>query len=255
MEWLQDIFLAHPLATLLQAALTIWMLIDSARRADADSYWFWVILFVPVVGAWIYFFVVFVPALKPGRLAVWLRGRPSLEEMRYRAESLPTLVNHLALAQRLMEEGGHAEALPHLEAALKLEPEHGLVLYTLARCRLEQGHPEAATPLLEGLLARDPRWSNYAGWRLLAKARAAAGDAEGAAQACRELARLAATLESNCFLAEYLLAAGQTVEARAVLERALRDHEFSGTGRYRNARWAREARRLLKQIEAGPTHG
>src|SRR5262245_49063847 len=109
MEWLQDLLYEHPLATLLQVAFTVWMLIDSRRRAEVDPYWFWIILFVPVLGPWAYFFVVFVPALKPGRLAVWFRGRPSLEELRYRAESLPSLVNRVALAQRLMEEGGHAE--------------------------------------------------------------------------------------------------------------------------------------------------
>jgi hypothetical protein len=256
MEQLRELIYSHPLASLLQAALTIWMLIDASRRQEAEPFWFWVILFVPLIGTWVYFFVVFVPALKPGRLAAWFQGRPSLDEMRYRTENSPTLVNHVALAQRLMEQGDHAEALPHLLAAQKLEPEHGLVLYTLARCHLEQGHPELAAPVLEGLLAREPRWSNYAGWRLLARARAEAGDAAGAAQACRELARLAATLESTCFLAEYLLAAGQTVEARSVLERALRDYSFApGPVRRRNSRWAREARRLLKQAEAVPPPG
>jgi hypothetical protein len=252
MAWLQVLIIDHPLVSLLQLALMVWMLIDSRRRAEVDPYWFWIILFVPVLGAWAYFFVVFVPSLKPGRLAAWFRGRPSLDELRYRAEHMPSLVNRVALAQRLMEEGDPAEALPHLQAALKQEPEHGLLLYTLARCHLQQGHPELATPILEGLTAREPRWSNYAGWRLLAEARAAAGDAAGAAQSCRELARLAATLEYHCLLAEYLLEAGQTVEARAVLEQALRDHDYSSASRSRNARWAREARRLLKQAETEP---
>jgi hypothetical protein len=256
MQLIQEFLYDYPLLALLQAALTVWMLIDSYRREEAEPYWFWVILFVPVVGTWVYFFVVLVPSLKPGRMLAWFQGRPSLAEMRYRAETLPTLVNHLALAQRLMEEGGHGEALPHLLAAQKLEPDHCLVLYTLARCHVEQGHPELGVPVLEGLVAREPRWANYSGWRLLAKARSAAGDAAGAALACRELARLTGAMQDTCLLAEYLLAAGQTVEARVVLDRALRDHDFAPRSvQWRNARWAREARRLLRQAETADKPG
>jgi predicted Zn-dependent protease len=193
-----------------------------------------------------------VPTLPNSRLGDWLRGRPPLEEMRYRAETQPTLINHLVLAQRLMEQHGHDEALPHLLAAHKMEPEHGLVLYTLARCHLEQGHPEQAVPVLEGLVAREPRWANYSAWRLLAKARSEAGDAAGAADACRQLTRLAPTMERTCLLAEHLLAAGQATEAREVLSRALRDHDFAPrSARGRDARWARQARRLLKQADNG----
>jgi ribosomal protein S21 len=51
-------------------------------------------------------------------------------------------------------------------------------------------------------------------------------------------------------LGEYLLAAGEVTEARAVLDRALRDYDFApAPSRRRNARWARQARRLLKQAE------
>jgi hypothetical protein len=182
MEPLLQFIADYPLLTALQVALTVWMLVDAYRRADVEPYWFWVVLLVPVVGAWAYFFIVFVPSMPTLRLPDWLRGRPSLEELRYRAESQPTLVNHLVLGQRLMERDEHEEALPHLLAAQKMEPEHGLVLYTLARCHAEQGRPQEAVPVLEGLVARDPRWANYSAWRLLARVRAEAGDAPGAAQ-------------------------------------------------------------------------
>jgi hypothetical protein len=253
MELIYDVIYSHPILSLIQAGFMVWMLLDARRRAEAEPFWFWVILFVPFLGAWVYFFVMVVPDLKLGRLAAWFQPRASLDEMRYRTETTPTLVNHVALAQRLMEQGGHDEALPHLEAARKLEPEHGLVLYTLARCHVEQGHPQLATPILEGLLKRDPRWSNYAGWRLLARARAESDDAEGAVQACRDLVRLAATMEYTCLLGEYLLAAGQTIEAQTLLENTLRDHDFApGIIRRRNRRWAREARRLLREADTKP---
>ena len=39
---------------LLQAALTIWMLVDAHRRG-VEFFWFWVILFFQPFGAWVYF--------------------------------------------------------------------------------------------------------------------------------------------------------------------------------------------------------
>jgi hypothetical protein len=66
-----------------------------------------------------------------------------------------------------------------------------------------------------------------------------------AVAAGRELARLAPTLRRQCLLAEELLEVGNAAEARELLERSLRDHEYApGPTRRRNSRWASEARRL-----------
>jgi hypothetical protein len=259
MALLHELFAAHPILSALQTAFMIWMLIDAYRRR-AEAFWFWIILLVPALGAWVYFFAVKLHDFRRPGAGLSLGGlfqrRPSLEELRYHAEQTPTLVNHLNLAQRLMEQGSHAEAVPHLQAALKMEPDHPPCLYCLALCHKEMGNLDAAGPLLESLLARDPRWSNYAGWRLLVAVRGLRGD-PGALEACRELARLAPTLENACLLAEHLLVAGQRDEARKCLERALRDHDFApGYVRRRNRHWAAEARRLRKRAEVeAAAHG
>ncbi len=77
------------------------------------------------------------------------------------------------------------------------------------------------------------------------------GDRAGALVSCRELARLAPTLQNRCLLADHLLEQGQKIEARALLEQSLRDHDFApGHVRRRDSRWAVEARRLLKETES-----
>jgi hypothetical protein len=237
-----------PYLTLAQTALTIWMLVDAYRR-QADTFWFWVILLLQPVGAWVYFF-----AVKSGDFG-GLKGltlfqrRVSLDELRYRATQTPTLVNHLTLAERLMERGVHGEALPHLQSALSLEPDHCQVLYCLAKCHAEQGHPEQAQPFLEKILSHDRRWSNYAAWHLLATVREQTGDGEGALKTCRELVRLAPTLQHRCLLAERLLEEGLTEEARTLLQQALDDHRFAPSAiRKRNRHWASVARRLQKRL-------
>ena len=51
------------------------------------------------------------------------------------------------------------------------------------------------------------------------------------------------------WLAERLLAEGETDEARQLLERSLEEHQYApGFVRRRNRRWASHARRLQKQL-------
>jgi hypothetical protein len=238
----------YNLLYLAQLGFMIWMLVDAYRR-QADSYWFWIILFVPGLGAWAYFFVVKVGDFPGLRDLSFLQRRPRLEELRYRAEQTPTLTNHLALAERLVELRDHEEAVPHLEAVLAQEPELSPARYLLAVCLAETGHPDQALPLLEKLIARDRTWSNYAAWHLLIRLQGESGDAERALTSCRELARLAPTLQHQCLLAERLLDGGHADEARKLLERSLEEHQYApGFVRRRNRRWASQARRLHKQL-------
>jgi hypothetical protein len=236
---------------LLQAAFTVWMLVDAFRRGE--GYWPWVILFVPVLGPWGYFFAVLLPRWTGGR--GWalpaFRRRPPLDELRYRTEQSPTLANHLDLAERLIERGEHAGAVPHLDEVLAREPDHCRALFLLAKCHAAQGQLDKALPSVEKIISRERYWSNYAAWYALVEWRGEAGDARGAADACRELARLSPTLRHQCLLAERLRDAGQPDEARRVLDVALRDHQYApGNIRWRNWRWASQARRLLRQIDA-----
>src|SRR4051794_34879214 len=102
MEMVQELFVRYPFLSAVQTAFMVWMLVDAYRR-HAESFWFWIILIVPVLGAWVYFFVVKVHDFRRGSQAgLGLSGlfqrRPSLDELRYRAEHMPTLVNRVSLA-------------------------------------------------------------------------------------------------------------------------------------------------------------
>ncbi len=231
-----------------QAAFTIWMLVDAYRRS-ADSYWFWVILLLPPLGPWVYFFAVKCHDFSGFRLGSLCSPRPSLDELRYRAEQTPTLASRLELAQGLMERGRHGEAIPPLEEACKQEPEHCQVLYSLAVCHAEQGHPDLALPLLEQIIRRDRSWHDYAAWRQRIATRGQSGDSAGALADARELARLAHTLQHQCLLVERLLAEDRADEARDVLEEALESYRYSpGPIRRHNRRWANQARGILRKL-------
>jgi hypothetical protein len=240
--------------SLLQLGFMVWMLVDCQRRR-VEQTWFWIILWVPVLGAWVYFFNFKARELRGvGALHLWpFHSRPSLKELRYRAEQSPTLANHVNLADRLIEQGSYAEAIPHLEAALKREPDYCQALYGLALCHAKLQEPAKALPLLEKVLARDRRWSNYQAWYLLRDVRLAAGNAEGALTTCQELFQLAPTLQHRCLLAEQLLQLKRTAEAGEILQKGLDEYAFAHwASRRRNRPWASEARRLQKQIRQLP---
>jgi hypothetical protein len=243
-----DLISSHPLVGGLQVALTIWMLIDAQRRG-ADYFWFWIILLFFPIGPWLYFFAVKIGDFRGTGGWPAFQRRPSVDELHYRAEKVPTLANHLTLAQRLIEQHDIEQALPHLQAALAMEPDHCQVLFGLAQCADEQGQPQAAIPYLERIVERDRRWSDYAAMRSLIRARTQAGNDAGALEAARELVRLSPTLEHQCLLAEQLIAKGLTDEAWQSLEQSLESHRYApGPSRRRNRPWARQARRLQKQI-------
>src|SRR5262245_29593023 len=140
-----------------ERAFAIWMLVDAYRRG-VDYFWYFIIFFVPFIGPLAYFFAIKINdfrAVRTGNVGAPVQGlfayltRPSLDELRFRAQQSPTFANNLALAERLMEKHDFSGAMPHLEAALERETEHGQVLYDLARCKVELGAPAEAVPLCQ----------------------------------------------------------------------------------------------------------
>jgi hypothetical protein len=237
----------------IQLAVIVWMLVDAYQR-HVEPFWYWIIFLFQPIGAWVYFFTSKFRTLRLGRMrpAVPSERKLALDELRYRVERTPTVANRLALAQRLMEKELHAEAIPYLEAVLVIEPDYCGALHALAECRLATGAAEQAVAPLEKLLQRDYRWSNYRAWRTLIDVQLARSRPVDALAACRELEKRLPTLENKCLLAEHLLDNRIASEAVRVLDQALQDNHYAAwSARWRNRRWAREARRLLIEAEKG----
>ncbi|MCS7046852.1 MAG: tetratricopeptide repeat protein [Gemmataceae bacterium] len=235
----------------LHVVLAIWMLYDAYRRG-VEPYWFWIIVLVPIIGPLAYALIVALPSKRLFRRGLdkplWQR-KLSLDELRYRVERMPTVINRVALAERLMDIGAHAEAIPHLEAALTLDETYCQALYDLAVCHLACRQAAQALAVLDRLMKRDDRWADYRAWHTLIEAQDALGQTEAALQTCRNLERRVPTWENKCRLAERLIDDGRHGEATQLLEQALEDHRFAPLKiRLRHWRWARRAQRLLREI-------
>jgi hypothetical protein len=187
--------------------------------------------------------------LGAGGNAGWFQRKVSLEELRYRADQTPTLAHNLALGQALIAKGAYAEAIPILETAHKVEPEHGSVLFALAKCHAGVNQVDHAAAFLERIIKRDPRWSDYDAWRLLIEIHQDAGHHDVAVEKARELVKFAPSLRHKCILGEILIDDGNKGEARALLEQAVADHAFTPAPLRRpNRDWAKRAGKLLKRI-------
>jgi hypothetical protein len=237
--------------SLLQLAFTVWMIIDAHRRG-VEMYWYFVIFFFQPIGAWVYFFAVKFRTMRwPGKRQTRFGQRNlSLDQLRYSVARAPTVANRLALAERLIETGAHADAIPLLEAVLAIEPDYAVALHALAECRLATDDPEQARASLEKLIRRDPCWSNYRAWRTLLEVHRARGQPADELATCREFAKRLPTLENKYRLAEQLLANGRASEAVQLLDDVLEEQQFAPwSARWHNWRWTRMAQRLLWEAE------
>jgi hypothetical protein len=235
----------------LQQLFLIWMLVDAIRRR-AEYQWF-IVLFLPF-GAWVYFFMVkakdpevraFFASLKPSRA-------PDLAELRGRFEQTPCAANRLALAQGLYEAGRFEEGAAEFGALLERDPLDREALFGRACCRIELKDWVGAASDLENLVRADPGFQDYEPWLYLAKAHWRAGNREEALARLAGLCRRSSRIDHALVYAQYLHEEGRSVEARALLEKALEDFDLApGFIRQRDQAASKRARRLLRSLPSG----
>jgi len=246
MPFLHQLLFDYPILSALQTLFSVGVLIEE-YRSGVEPWWFYFMLFVPIIGAWAYFFVVFLPHFN-FKAPFWERKTP-VEELRFRAQNSPTFANDLALGHRLVELGRYDEALAPLQAARKREPNHAPVCFHLAKCLYELHKSSEALPFVQAILDKEPRWEDYAAWRLLIKIQQDLDLDDATLETARQLVKLSPRMEHKYLLAEQLARLDQDGEARLVLENALQEQQFVSAPVQRvNRKWTKEARRLLSEL-------
>jgi hypothetical protein len=233
-----------------QAAFTIWMLVDAVRRRPL-LYWY-VILFLPF-GPLVYFFAFKIRDYDLGWLkrAVRTERAPSIEELRAELRRSPSFANRMRLANALHDAGQYADAARSFEIVLESRGDEPDALYGLACCRMELGEPEAAIEPLSKLIARNRAYRDYAACLELAEAFSKCGRDDDAIDLLEGLVRQSPRPRHSVALADCLVAASRIEEAQQVLRDALADHEGSPPAiKKRDREAAREATALLQAISS-----
>jgi len=236
---------------LLWVAFKTWMFVDAVRRG-ADQRWYWIILLMPG-GAFYYAYAIKLQdpqvEMAKQRLLDHLQQPPPVEELQRRYDETPSAENRIRLAQGLYDAGRYVEAHGHFEAVLDRRPDDKDALFGFGLCCLEVGEPEDAVTALEQLVERQPSYREFAAYRELARALWDSGEEGACLEALVELERLAPRLPHQVLRAQYLRRAGQPIEARDLLRRAIGEEKAQPSHIRRMHRgWMRRAKRMLGEL-------
>lgn len=121
---------------------------------------------------------------------VILRQQEIVIEPKPQAASSHVVIALLSDAETSYQQGNFDDSVATIERALRIEPRNALLLYKLARIRLQQGQPELAENLAKksALLAEGNAQLKKKNWLLIAEAREQNNNPEGA-DAARKKAR------------------------------------------------------------------
>jgi hypothetical protein len=193
--------------SLILLALTVWALIDAARRR-VEVHWFFLVVLGFPIGGLIYF--------------AW--AKLGLGDARRKA---------LDRADRLEEQGQYAEAERIYRDQLSAAPNEPRALHGAARCYLELKQIERALEHFDGLMRVDPRYRDYSAALEYAEALTQAGRASDACDMLRGLALEAPRGNHRLALAHYLIQNNQQLEARGVLDELLASPDVTWHARAR----------------------
>jgi hypothetical protein len=231
----------------LQSAFSLWMLVDAARRGA--GYIWYAIIMMPF-GEVAYFLAVKVHDPEFAALRLAFRPRPpSLDQLRFEAEHTPSFENRAILARALQDDGEHVEAVALFRELLSAEPEDKGALYGLGCALCDAGQTAQAIDALKSLAALDFAYADYAAGTMLAELYWKQERREESLAMWESVAGASRSLAHQTELARALAEQGRAPEARALLERGLR--EYAHSPRYiqkSQRRQARTARRVLDTL-------
>lgn len=231
-------------------------------RSRADQRWFYIVMFVPVLGPAIYFFSEVLPKLRSGKFPLQI---PMLEHFNLRAlekqfRFSDTIENRVMLAEAYLEKGRNAEALDLYRGVLSGPFKNNLYLifgYAKA-CYCNQAFDETLAVLQGG---EDLDSSEKRRQRLLLKAMTLErlGKPEDAEAAYQEACKGFDGEEARCRYGLFLEKMGRSVDAKGQFDKII---EYAGISerfyRRREKAWIGLAKRELKAMrekkEAGSTY-
>jgi len=172
-----------PIIAVAHVLVALFFAVHSVRTRQ-NMYWLIILFSFPFLGSVVYFFSVYLPSTRleqQARKAIssaakMLDPERELREASDAFDETPTVNNRLRLADAQFERGLFSEAISNyrgcLEGPFASDP---LLRVKVARCLVENGHPEQALDTLEQLREESGNAENETFSLLLAQAYAATG--------------------------------------------------------------------------------
>jgi hypothetical protein len=232
-----------PLMSLFQ----LWMLIDAVRRRE----WLWAffIFFFFGFAAVFYFFAVYraAPSATRGFELPGAVDRRRIKQLQAQIHHLDKAHHHYQLGDIYFHQGKLAKAETCYRAALERDAQDIDTRAHLGQCLLRQHKPAEARPLLEGVVAENPRHEYGYSMMALAETLTALGETDAALKLWRQVTGSNTYPRAKVQLAELYLTRNQPDLARAELDEVIADDVHAPAfQRKRDRFWVRRARKLLR---------
>jgi hypothetical protein len=245
-----EYWLANPLL-LLMWLFQMWMLIDAVRRRE----WIWVffILVGFVISAFFYYFAVYrnAPSATQGFQLPGAHDRRQIKDLQAKIHHLDKPHHHSQLGDIYFQQGKLPQAENCYRAALERDPQDIDTRAHLGQCLLRQKRPSEAHPLLEGVIAENPKHDYGYSLMALAETLTALGLKDAALNIWKQVTENHSYPRAKVQLAELHMAGNELELARAELKEVLDDDLHAPPfQRKRDRVWIRRAKTLMRKAAA-----
>jgi tetratricopeptide (TPR) repeat protein len=242
-----DYLLSSPWLGLL-SLFWLWMLIDAIRRQE----WMWAcFIFVGwLVSAMFYYFAVYraAPSATRGFELPGAFDRRRIKQLQAQIHYLDKAHHHSQLGDLYFQQGKLEKAEACYRAALERDAEDIDTRAHLGQCLLRRKRPAEARPLLEGVVAENPKHEYGYSLMALAETLMALGETDAALVLWKQVTENHSYPRAKVQLAELYLARNQSDLARPELQEVLADDAHGPAYQRRRDRvWVRRARSLMRK--------
>ncbi len=244
-----DYLLSYPWALAI-SAFQIWMLVDAVRQRE----WIWAVFILLGWGfaaLWYYFYVYrAAPSATRGFELPGAHDRHRIKQLQAQIHHLDKAHHHSQLGDIYFQHGKLQPAEACYRAALERDPQDIDTRAHLGQCLLRQKRPAEARPLLEGVVAENPKHEYGYSLMALAENLTALGETDAALNIWKQVTDNHSYPRAKVQLAELYLARNQADLARSEVQEVLADDAHAPAfQRKRDRVWVRRAKSLSRKLE------
>jgi len=242
-------YLIHNPWLLVVFAFQVWMFVDAFRREE----WIWALFIFIGFGfaAVLYYFLVYrnTPSATRGFELPGAHHRRRIKQLQDQIYHLDKAHHHLQLGDIYFQQGKLDQAEASYRAALERDPQDIDTRAHLGQCLLRQKRPAEARPLLEGVVAENPKHDYGYSLMALAETLTALGETDSAMGIWQRVTGNHTYPRAKVQLAELYLAKNQPDLARTELMDVVADDDHAPAfQRKRDRFWVRRARGLMRKV-------
>src|SRR5262245_9231910 len=241
-------YLTSPFA-LVFGIFWFWMLMDAIFKRE----WVWavIIFFGSALAAAFYFFIVYrgAPSATRGFELPGAHDRRLIKRLQAQIHHLDKAHHYSQLGDIYFQQGKLQLAEASYRSAMERDPEDHDTRSHFGQCLLRLKRPAEARPLLEGVVAENPKHDYNYTRMALAETLTALGETDAAINVWRQVTAENSYPRAKVQLAELYLAKNQADLARAELYDLLKDEAHAPAFQRRRDRlWLSRGRKLLRKL-------